>query len=134
VTDAAELERLGLVAPPDEFAPLSSARSARDHVGGRTWPSYAKALDGASLNRAGNGPDRSRADYVWSMIAVSWGFGIEETARRLMEESSKAREEGRSYADLTVTNGYPGFHLGWVRMRRQSQPRLLRQPRPLHSS
>jgi hypothetical protein len=38
------------------------------------------------------------------MIAVSWGFGIEETAKRLMEESSKAREEGRSYADLTVTN------------------------------
>jgi hypothetical protein len=104
LTDAAELERLGLVAPPDQFAPLPPARSAGDHVGGRTWPSYAKALDGAPLNRAGNGPDRSRADYVWSMIAVSWGFGIEETAKRLMEESSKAGEEGRSYADLTVTN------------------------------
>ena len=34
------------------------------------------------------------------MTAISWGFGVKETADRLMEESSKAREYGRSYADL----------------------------------
>jgi hypothetical protein len=85
------------------FAPLPAARA----ITGRKWRSYAKALDGAPLNRAGDGPDRSRADYVWCMTAISWGFGIKETAERLMEESSKARlmeERSKGYAVLTARN------------------------------
>ena len=38
------------------------------------------------------------------MLAIDWGWGIEETAARLMEESSKARENGESYAQLTAQN------------------------------
>jgi RepB DNA-primase from phage plasmid len=100
VTTPAELARLGLVAPPDEFAALPSARFTSP----RTWPSYQKALAGAPRNRAGDGPDRSKADYVFAMTCISWGFGIEETADRLMAESEKARAEGRGYADLTAKN------------------------------
>ena len=33
------------------------------------------------------------------MTAIDWGFGVEETARRLMEElESKASERGENYA------------------------------------
>lgn len=99
-TTADELDQLGLVAPPDVFAPLPPARS----VSNRRWPSYADTLKGAPLNRDGSGPDRSKADFVWCMTAITWGFGIKETGERLMEESSKAREYGKDYADLTARN------------------------------
>jgi hypothetical protein len=100
MTTPVELERLGLVAPPDNFAPLPPAPT----TGNRTWPSYAISLDGAPLNRAGDGPDRSRADFVWCMTAITRGFGISETAERLMEESAKAREYGHEYARMTARN------------------------------
>jgi hypothetical protein len=96
-TSAAELEELGLVAPPEKFAPLPPALSTSP----RRWPLYSKALDGAPLNSEGTGPDRSRADYVWSMTAISWGFEIEETATQLMRHSEKAHNDP-AYARLTV--------------------------------
>src|SRR5271165_1163353 len=103
-TNAAELEQLGLVAPPEEFAalPVTPARSALG--GNRQWPSYAHALDGAPLDSEGHGPDRSRADFVWCMTAITWGFGVDETAERLLEESTKARAAGKGYAELTARN------------------------------
>ena len=61
----------------------------------RKWPSYALALDGAPLNSEA-GPDRSRADFVWCMTAITWGFGVDATAERLIEESSKARAMARA--------------------------------------
>ncbi len=100
MTSPAELERLGLVAPPETFAPLSPARSFRR--GTDKWPSYALCLDKAPRNRDGSGPDRSRADYVWCMIAISWGHGVDDTAARLLQESAKARAEGKSYATQTA--------------------------------
>jgi RepB DNA-primase from phage plasmid len=102
VTSAGELERLGLVAAPDVFAPLpeAPARSA----GNRRWPSYAICLDGAPFNSEENGPDRSRADFVWCMTAITWGFGVDETVEQLMEQSTKARANGRDYAKLTARN------------------------------
>jgi hypothetical protein len=44
------------------------------------------------------------ADFVWCMTAIDWGFGIEATAEKLMEESGKGREKGRDYALLTARN------------------------------
>ena len=40
------------------------------------------------------------------MTAISWGHGIEETAAQLMEESTKARENGERccYAQMTAEN------------------------------
>ena len=38
------------------------------------------------------------------MTAITWGFGVDETAERLIEESSKARANGKSYAMTTARN------------------------------
>jgi homoserine acetyltransferase len=38
------------------------------------------------------------------MTALDWGWNIEETAARLMEVSSKARENGERYAARTAQN------------------------------
>jgi hypothetical protein len=38
------------------------------------------------------------------MTALDWGWDIEDAAYRLMELSSKARENGEQYALLTAQN------------------------------
>jgi hypothetical protein len=115
MTSPAELERMGLVAPAETFAPLSPARPySRDTD---KWPSYAMCLDRAPSNRDGSGPDRSRADYVWCMIAISWGHDVDDTAARLIQESHKAREEGKSYAKQTARQAAEA-----VERRQQQQP------------
>ena len=105
---ADELEQLGLVAAPEIFAPLPPPRFVRN----AKWPIYAKALAGAPLNSEGTGPDRSKADFVWCMTAIDWGFDIGATAAQLMQEDSKARQLlaepngerlARAYALLTAT-------------------------------
>jgi DNA primase RepB-like protein len=120
MTSADELERLGVVAAPEELPPLRVTPARRHFGGNRTWPSYAKALDGAPLDSEGHGPDTSRADIVRCMTAITWGFGIEETAARLIEESSKAKANGRAYADLTARNAALAVE------RRRQQPRRQR--------
>jgi len=32
---------------------------------------------------------------MWCMTCIDWGFTVEATAEKLMEESGKAREKGR---------------------------------------
>jgi len=118
-TSAAELDALGLVAPPEDFAPLPSTRPRLTTGGTRTWPNYAHALEGAPADSEGHGPDRSRADFVWCMTAITWGFGITETAERLLEESSKARSAGKAYAELTVRNAHAAVQ------RRRARPQRL---------
>ena len=49
-------------------------------------------------------PDISRADFTWCRTAIEWGWSREATAARLMELSSKAKENGERYAILTATN------------------------------
>jgi RepB DNA-primase from phage plasmid len=115
MTSPAELERMGLVAPPEKFAPLSPARPG--FRGTEKWPTYALCLDKAPPNRDGSGPDRSRADYVWCMIAISWGHGIDDTAAHLLQESRKAREDGKSYALQTARQAAAA-----VERRRQQRP------------
>ena len=105
ITTPAELEALGLVAPPEivvETPP--SPLPVSDKVGRRRWPSYERCLDGAPLNSEETGPDTSRADFVWCMTAITWGWSVEETAERLMEESAKAQMNSKAYAELTSRN------------------------------
>ena len=101
-TSAAELERLGLVAEPE--ARPAFVPPARPAPGSnRKWPSYAIALDRAPLNHEGSGPDTSSADISWCMTAITWGWSVDETARRLMEEpESKAHTRGPKYAEETA--------------------------------
>ena len=49
-------------------------------------------------------PDISRADLLLCMTAIDWGFSVEATAARVMEESGKARENGQLYAMETARN------------------------------
>jgi RepB DNA-primase from phage plasmid len=103
-TNVGDLERLGLVAPPEEFAALPVAPARPIPGRNRTWPNYAHALDRAPPDTEGRGPDRSLADFVWCMTAITWGFNVAETAERLIAESSKARANGNSYAVTTARN------------------------------
>jgi hypothetical protein len=118
VTSAAELDRLGLVAEPETVAqPLRMAPArSRPGPGSRRWPSYERCVDGAPLNSEETGPDISRADFVWCMTAITWGWSTAETAERLMEESTKAQANGRGYADLTARNAAQAVE------RRRQQP------------
>jgi hypothetical protein len=111
-----ELEQWGLVTKPEVAAqPLRIAPA-----GGRKWPSYARCVDGAPLNSEETGPDISRADFVFCMTAITWGFTPEEAADRLMEESAKAQKQGRTYADLTARNAARAVE------RRRQQPQGFR--------
>jgi hypothetical protein len=100
-TTRAALESLGILAPPEPVrqAPLRASLKRPDV---RKLPSYRKCLDGAPLNQAGTGPDRSRADYTWCLTALDWGWSVEDTAKMLLQESPKARERGEDYAMQTA--------------------------------
>jgi hypothetical protein len=101
---AAALEKLGLVAAPEVAAAALRIAPARVSPERRRWPSYARCVNGAPLNSEETGPDISRADFVFCMTAISWGWTKEETVARLMEESTKAQENGKAYAELTTRN------------------------------
>ena len=103
MTDAAALEKLGLVAAPEQPAP-PSFRVSPPRSDNRKWPSYQRCVQGAPENRDKTGPDVSRADFTWCMTAITWGWSIEETAANLLEISTKARENGERYALMTAQN------------------------------
>ena len=104
-TTIAELDRLGLVAPLVRvLRRAADPARRRSGAGRRRWPSYARCLEGAPLNGAATGPDTSRADFLWCMIAIDWGWALAEVATRLLTESAKAQAHGRGYAELTVRN------------------------------
>ena len=112
-----QLEELGLVAEPEAVAqPLRIAPARVSSGGNRRWPSYARCVDGAPLNSEGTGPDVSRADFVFCMTAITWGWSVQEVAERLTEESAKARANGKAYAELTARNAAAAVN------RRRPQP------------
>lgn len=112
-TRVAELERLGLVAAPEAPAPASFTRThMRPARGNRKWPDYARCVEGAPLNGDKTGPDISRADFVWCMTAITWGWSEAETAARLMKESGKAQENGETYATRTAHNAAAAVERG----------------------
>jgi hypothetical protein len=105
-TSAAQLEELGLVAAPEVATRSLRIAPARLRAGAanRKWPSYARCVDGAPLNSEETGPDISRADFVFCMTAITWGWSVDDTAQRLTEESAKAQANGKAYAELTARN------------------------------
>jgi hypothetical protein len=40
--------------------------------------------------------------FPFCLLAIDWGWSIEETCERLLEKSSKPRENGEGYARLTA--------------------------------
>jgi hypothetical protein len=103
VVTRADLEALGVVAPPEKTAPAATRTSPR-RPATRGWPSYRRCLDNAPPRHEGGRPDRSRADYTFCLLAIDWGWGVEETAAQLLQESSKAKapENGEAYALRTA--------------------------------
>jgi hypothetical protein len=59
-------------------------------------------VENAPEAREGSRPDISRADFTFCLLAIDWGWGVEETAARLMKESTKAQENGEAYALRTA--------------------------------
>lgn len=111
IVTQAQLESLGLVAPPEPAPAVIPIRSRRKHLaveGERTWPDYERCVSGAPASKEGDGPDRSMADFFWCMMAAQRGWSIEETANKLMEVSAKAQERARlhdeGYALITAQN------------------------------
>lgn len=96
IVTRAELEGRGLVAPapPKAEAPASPLRCS-DQPHRLAWPDYERCLDEA-INR---GRKRSSADFTFCCIAIDhFKRTPEETAARLLEVSTKARENGEAYA------------------------------------
>ena len=100
IVEPAELEFLGLVAPP-KIRSIAGARTASGRRV-RQWPSYELCLQQAPLAHGRDRPDVSRADFIFCLLAIDWGWTTAETAQRLLEKSSKARENGQAYAELTA--------------------------------
>jgi hypothetical protein len=103
VVTRAELDTLGVVAPPERTAPAAIPVS-RQRLSAKGWPSYQRCVENAPPARGGGRPDISRADFTFCLLALDWGWGVEETAARLMQESGKAQENGEAYALRTVRN------------------------------
>jgi hypothetical protein len=109
VVSKAQLESFGLVAEPEQVKPatvipLRVSRRHENAVRARKWPDYQRCLERVPRNHGDTGPDVSRADFVWCMTALDWGYNTEETANQLMQLCAKARENGQRYASLTATN------------------------------
>jgi hypothetical protein len=99
----AELESLGVLAEPEK-EPAPRIEAARRRSGGRRWPTYQRCVDNAPPARGEDRPDISRADFTFCLLAIDWGWGVEETAARLLQESGKARDNGEAYALRTAQN------------------------------
>jgi hypothetical protein len=108
VTTCAELEQAGLVADREKPRPPLPAYTRPMTPSGRPsrkkWPSYEFCVKHAPMSHGEDRPDISRADFTWCRTAIEWGWSIQDTARRLMEFSTKAKENGERYAILTATN------------------------------
>jgi hypothetical protein len=116
IVTPAELQALGVVSPPERTPVPSSAVTPRLQSP-RAWPSYRRCVENAPPARDGGRPDISRADYTWCLIAIDWGWGVEETAARLLQESGKARENGEPYALRTARSAAAAVERRGVRRR-----------------
>jgi hypothetical protein len=104
VVSRAALESRELVAPV-EAVPFTASGVALLPAGRRQWPSYPRCVAHAPPVAGGEPrPDISKADFVWCMTALDWGWSRAATAARLIQESGKAQENGEHYALLTVQN------------------------------
>ena len=104
VVTRAELESLGVVAPPEKIESSPPHARVSPRSGRRGWPSYQRCVEGAPPARDGGRPDISRADFTFCLLAIDWGWAVVEAADRLMQESNKAKENGEAYALLTAQN------------------------------
>lgn len=101
IVSQGELEAMGLVAEPDPIPTIRPVGGASNRRA-KAWPSYERCLQNAPPAHHSHRPDVSRADFTFCLLAIDWGWSIAETCERLLEKSSKARENGEGYARLTA--------------------------------
>jgi hypothetical protein len=107
VTTTAALDSAGIVAAeekPQQPRPESRRVSPIGQPTRKRWPSYKFCVQHAPMTHGDDKPDISRADFTWCRTAIEWGWSTQATARRLLELSEKAKENGEAYAVLTATN------------------------------
>ena len=103
VVTRAELEALGVVAPPEKARPATiriraAAPAPEDgRATSAAWRTRRRHAKAAGPTSAG----RISPSACWR---IDWGWGVEETAARLMQESGKAQENGEAYALRTARN------------------------------
>jgi hypothetical protein len=97
-----QLSQFGLLADPEPAKPLSTYTP--NYSRALSWPDYERCVAGAPPNHSKDGPDISRADFCWCLMALRRNHTVDETAARLAELSSKAKENGDSYALRTAQN------------------------------
>jgi DNA invertase Pin-like site-specific DNA recombinase len=95
------LQSIGLLAEPE---PVKTPFRVSPFSSSASWPDYQKCVNGAPPNHAKDGPDISKADFFYAMLCAQRRHGVEAIAGRLMELSSKAKENGESYARITAEN------------------------------
>lgn len=126
VTTAAALDVAGIVAPKEQPRPrrqVANRVSPGGRRGRKKWPSYKLCVDRAPRAHGEDRPDISRADFTWCRTAIEWGWSAEATASRLMELSSKARENGGSYAAQTAARAAASVDRQPYRFKLPSGPR-----------
>jgi hypothetical protein len=95
-----EMETAGLVAAPDPVGtPMPTTRTSGR---AKAWPSYARCLQNAPRAHEGDRPDVSRADFTFCLLAIDWGWSMEQACQQLLKNSGKARENGERYARRTA--------------------------------
>ena len=94
-TPRPSLNGLALVAAPEVVAqPL---RIAPARFTAATAVAELRPLRGRrAAQQRRNRPRLSRADFVWCMTAITWGWTVDRTAERLMEESTKAAKTAKA--------------------------------------
>jgi hypothetical protein len=103
VTTIAELEGLGLLAPPVEKAERPNFKVFANKVPTK-WPSWEQELGYCRLKDDSGEPDRSEADFRWCRTAFKWGWSAAEITAELRNVSPKACDETKHYIDRTVKN------------------------------
>jgi len=101
IASRGELEAAGLAAAPD-VVPVMRVVRPRSLRPAKAWPSYERCLQNAPPAHQSERPDVSRADFTFCLLAIDWGWSIEQTCEHLLEKSRKARENGESYARRTA--------------------------------
>jgi hypothetical protein len=105
VVAPADLEKF--LAPPVQFPWPRSYSGTKS----RGWPAYESVLHRAPRKKDGR-PDRSKADFFWSKLAIERGNDLQAVVAKLAEVSERAQAEIRrgnpKYLTITVENASRG--------------------------
>lgn len=100
-----QLQAMGLLTIPSRVMPKPIPRNQWIEKKPKRFPDYDRCLQNAPTNTKGDGADTSRADFTWCMIAIDWGWSVEETAAQLLIERTDDKKRHRNtqrYADITA--------------------------------